>query len=223
MYPHSQPITPLGYFRTLVGDAASIPLLEAAASLALDAYPALDLQGSLDAFDRLARQLGDECRHVSTETARLQRALHFFYVAQGFTGNVAAYYDPDNSYVHRVIETRRGIPITLAVIFVELARHVGLDVDGVAFPGHFLVRVNLSEGIAVIDPFTGTSLDEDELERRAAPHGVGAERLLQPATPQQILVRMLHNLRAIHVQQGRDDLLAKVSERLRILQAGSGR
>jgi len=217
-----RPIPDLDYFRLLIGDATSIPLLEAAASIGRDAYPELDLQGTLAAVDRLAEQLGDDCRGASTETARLQRALRFFYGTQGFAGNVHAYYDPDNSYLHRVLETHRGIPITLAVLFAELARHVGLDVGGVAFPGHFLLRVNLHEGLVVIDPFTGRSLGRSELDRRAAPHGVAAEHLLQPATARQILMRMLGNLQAIHAEQGRGDLLAKVGERLRILQGAAG-
>ena len=216
-----EPTTALGYFRMLVSDADSIPLLEAAASLALDAYPTLDLQASLAEFDRLAGQLAADCRSVSTETARLQQALHFFYVTQGFAGNVRAYHDPDNSYLHRVLETRRGIPITLAVLFAELVRHIGLEVDGIGFPGHFLLRVNLHEGVVVIDPFTGESLDGAELARRAAPHGVEAQALLQPAAPQQILIRMLNNLHAAHARAGREDLLEKVRERLRIVQAAA--
>jgi len=218
-----EPATALGYFRMLVADADSIPLFEAAASIALDAYPSLDLQSCLSGFDRLAGQLADECRHASTERARLQGVLRFFYVDQGFAGNARAYHDPDNSYLHRVLETRRGIPISLAVVFAELARHVGLEVDGVAFPGHFLVRINLHEGFAVIDPFSGASLDAQALRQRAAPHGVPVERLLQPASSRQILARMLNNLRAIHAGQGRADLLAKVEERLRIVLAATGR
>lgn len=217
-----QPIPALDYFRLLTGDAASIPLFEAAASIALDAYPALDLQETMAAFDRLAGQLADDCRGASTETARLQRTLQFFYAKQGFAGNVHAYHDPENSYLHRVIATRRGIPITLAVLFAELARHVGLEAEGVAFPGHFLLRVDLHEGMVVIDPFTGSSLDRDELERRAAPYGTGVERLLGPASARQILIRMLNNLQAIHAGHGDTERLAKVEERLRVLQGESG-
>lgn len=216
-------VSPVEYFRTLVDEPASIPLLEAAASLALDAYPSLDLQAVLDDVDRLCRQLADACRRASTETARLQQVLRFFYGVHGFAGNVAAYDDPDNSYLHRVLETRRGIPISLAVLLRELATHVGLDVDGVSFPGHFLVRVNLHAGTVVIDPFTGASLDRAELERRAAPHGVGADALLAPATSWQVLARMLNNLRAIHARRGRADLLDPVLERLRILQRAGER
>jgi regulator of sirC expression with transglutaminase-like and TPR domain len=213
------PASPLDYFRLLVGDAgaADIPLFEAAASLALDAYPGLDLQASLESVDGLARDLADACRGATTEAGRLRRTLHFFFVARGFAGNVRDYYDPDNSYLHRVLETRRGIPISLAVLFAELARHVGLDVEGIPFPGHFLVRVNLHEGVAVIDPFLGRSLDREELERRAAPYGLPVERLLLPASARQILIRMLNNLAAIHAQQGSRELLDLVEQRLHIL------
>jgi regulator of sirC expression with transglutaminase-like and TPR domain len=219
-----QPVSPLEYFRLLVGGAegSDIPLLEAAASLALDAHPNLNLQDCLAAFDRLARDMAQACRQASTEPARLQRALHFFHVTQGFAGNRRDYYDPDNSYLHRVLETRSGIPISLAVLFTELARQVGLEADGVAFPGHFLVRVNLHEGMAVIDPFTGASLDRDELARRAAPFGVPPERLLHPASSRQILIRMLNNLAAIHARRGDDALLGKVRERLQILGVSPG-
>jgi regulator of sirC expression with transglutaminase-like and TPR domain len=219
-----QPVSPLEYFRLLVGgsEGGDIPLLEAAASLAQDAHPELDLQETLAAFDRLAQDMAQACRKASTETTRLQRALHCFFVTQGFAGNRQTYYDPGNSYLHRVMKTRTGIPISLAVLFTELTRHVGLDVDGVAFPGHFLVRVNLHEGLAVIDPFTGQSIDRAELERRAAPYGVPVERLLHPASPRQILIRMLNNLAAIHARQNEGALLEKVTQRLAMLGATPG-
>jgi regulator of sirC expression with transglutaminase-like and TPR domain len=220
-----QPIPDLDYFRLLISDDRSFPLLEAAASIGVIAYPAFDLQGTLAAIDGLARRMAEQCRGVSNETARLQKALRFFYDTLGFAGNAQDYYEPDNSYLHRVLETRRGIPITLAVLFAELARPSGLDVEGVAFPGHFLIRANLhGGGLIVIDPFTGLGLDSDELDRRAAPHGVPAGRLLRPASARHILIRMLNNLHLVYAQQGRGDLLAQVGERLRLLQTdGSAR
>ena len=214
-----EPLPDLAYFRLLVGDARAIPLLEAAASIGVLAYPSLDLQGTLSAFDGLARQVADNCRGASTEITRLRRVNRYFYGKLGFAGNVNNYYDPDNSFVHRVLETRRGIPITLALLFGELARHVGLDAAGVAFPGHFLVKVRLQDGVVVIDPFTGQSLDHDELQRRASAHDGGLERLLRPASPLQILIRMLHNLQAIYEQQGNIERLDEVTARLRILLA----
>lgn len=214
-----EPTTALGYFRMLVDGTETIPLFEAAASIAQDAYPAHDLQATMAAFDRLADRIAHECNGASTETARLERTLRFFFGQQGFAGNVEAYYDADNSYLHRVLETRRGIPISLAVLFRELAAHVGLDADGVSAPGHFLVRVNLHDGIVVIDPFAGTSLGVDELARRAAPQTV--ERMLRPASARQILMRMLGNLRAIHDRDGNVDLREKVEARMKILEGGA--
>jgi regulator of sirC expression with transglutaminase-like and TPR domain len=212
-----QPLSDLDYFRLLVRDPDSIPLLEAAASIATDAHPSLDLQQILADFDALARRLGALCTPALTETARLQQLLKFFFSDQGFAGNLVDYYDPDNSYIHRVLETRRGIPITLAVLLVELARHIGLDADGVGFPGHFLARIDLHEGMVVIDPFSGTSLDLDEIEARARPHGMPIEQLLAPASPVQILTRMLNNLHAIHRERGDAVMGARVGARLQAL------
>jgi regulator of sirC expression with transglutaminase-like and TPR domain len=201
-----QRLSDLDYFRLLVRDPDSIPLLESAAAIATDAYPSLDLQQTLADFDALARRLASACAPALTETARLQQLLKFFFSDQGFAGNLVDYYDPDNSYIHRVLETRRGIPITLAVVLVELARHIGLDADGVSFPGHFLARIDLHEGLVVIDPFSGTSLDLDEIEQ-----------LLAPASSVQILTRMLNNLHAIHSERGDTTKLAQVGARLQAL------
>ena len=212
-----EPLPDLAYFRLLVGDPRAIPLLEAAASIGVIAYPALDLQETLSTFDGLASQVAEHCSGASTDMIRLQRLGRFFYGKLGFAGNINDYYDPDNSFVHRVLETRRGIPITLAVLFTELARHVGLDAVGVPFPGHFLIKVRLHDGVAVIDPFTGQSLDHEELLRRASAHGGSLERLLMPASSRQILIRMLHNLQAIYEQQGSTTRLDQVTARLRIL------
>lgn len=213
-----QPIPDLEYFRLLVEDAQTVPLFEAAASLGRIAYPTFDLQEAQAGLDTLAAQCAEACRGASTERARLQRALRCFYGTQGFAGNAQDYYDADNSYLHRVMDTRRGIPITLAVLFCELARHVGLDLSGVAFPGHFLIRADLHEGVVIIDPFTGASLDRQALVQRAEPYGMDPDRLLGPASAPQILIRMLNNLQAIYTHAGRADLLDQVMERLQILQ-----
>jgi len=216
-----EPIPDLDYFKLLVRDPRAIPLIEAAASLGIDAYPAMDLQATVSRFDTLARDLAARCRNDTTEVARLQSLIFFFYEEMGFSGNVNDYYNPDNSYLHRVLDTRRGIPITLALIFIELARHIGLESTGVAFPGHFLVRLKLSQGVVVIDPFTGKSLQRDELEQRAANHPMSLPSLMRAASSAQILTRMLYNLLAIHEQAGRADLLDKVKQRLQILETAA--
>jgi regulator of sirC expression with transglutaminase-like and TPR domain len=211
------PLSDIDYFRLLIGDPGSIPLLEAAASIAVDEHPDLDLQATLARFDSLAVRLARSCAGLPTETERLRQLLHFFRVEQGFSGNLVDYYHPDNSYIHRVLDTRRGIPISLAVILIELAWHIGLDAHGVSFPGHFLVRIDLFEGMVVIDPFAGSSLDLEEIEQRAAPHGFELKALLAPAPPARILTRMLNNLHAIFTERGMPAQLQRIETRLRWL------
>ena len=212
-------VSPLDYFRLLVQEDRSIPLFEAAASIATDAEPGLDLEQVQTTFDQLSARLASQARSASTENARLGCLLRFFFDAEGFTGNVAEYYSPANSYLHQVLETRCGIPITLAVLLVELGRHIGLEAEGVSFPGHFLVRVKLGDGIVVVDPFTGESLSREELERRASPYGVPLAQVLRPASRREILVRMLRNLESIHAESGDAALLARVRDRLEVLGA----
>jgi regulator of sirC expression with transglutaminase-like and TPR domain len=223
-------LSDLAYFRILVGDAEKIPLFEAAASLAQDEYPRLDLENVLSTVEQLGRRLSERCRNLSTELKRLQETSRFFHKELGFSGNVNNYYDPNNSFVHKVLETRRGIPITLAIIYIELARIVGLDAQGVSFPGHFLIKINLHEGPVVLDPFTGQSLSKEDLLERLEPYrngfGMTGDRevpigvFLQAAKPKDILLRMLRNLREVYSQQGQSEKLKKVVERILVLDPG---
>ena len=173
-------VSPLDFFRLLVQDENTIPLFEAAASIATDADPTLDLEQLRTTFDVMAIRLGIEARNASTENARLGCLLRFFFDTARFAGNAEDYYSPDNSYLHRVLETRRGIPITLSVVLLELARHIGLDADGVSFPGHFLVRVKLGGGLVVIDPFPSASA---AMASRATPGSACASSTAPIARP----------------------------------------
>ena len=124
----------------------------------------------------------------------------------GFGGNVNDFYDPDNSYLQAVLRTRRGIPISLAVLWIELAQGLKLNARGVGFPGHFMVKVQLPKGQVVIDPFTGHSLSREELSERLEPFqqrggladdfDVPLGLYLQTAAPRDIVARML--ARKIH-------------------------
>ena len=132
----------------------------------------------------------------------------YFFHELGFAGNVNNYYDRRNSLLPAVLESRRGIPITLAVLYTEIAAHAGLQSQGISFPGHFLVKVHMPRGEVVIDPFSGQSLSRDELEERLAPyrHQRGAVAddevplglFLQPAPGREIIARMLGNLKEVH-------------------------
>lgn len=198
----------LGYFAALVADDASLPLVEAAIAIAQDDFPSLDTQTVLAELDALADKLRRRIPADAVPLQRLRWLNRFFFHELGFAGNVNDYYDPANSYLHRVLDTRRGIPITLAVIYIELATQIGLTARGVSFPGHFLVKLKMPQGEVVIDPFTGQSLSREELDELLLPYkrnrGLTGEfdaplgLFLQSAQPRDVIARMLRNLKEIH-------------------------
>ncbi len=129
--------TALEYFASLVQSDAHFPLLEAAASLAQDEYPELDIQEVLDLVDQLSSRLKQRLPADAGALQKLRLLNKFFFDEHGFSGNLNNYYDPDNSYLHVMLRTRKGIPISLAVLWIELAQSIGLRAQGVGFPGHF--------------------------------------------------------------------------------------
>lgn len=218
--------TPLEYFAALVQSDDEFPLFEAAASIAQDEYPALDVQQLLGDMDqlqaRLQRRLGTDAQAME----RLRALNQFFFGDLGFGGNINNYYDPENSYLHAVLRTRRGIPITLGLLWMELAQAVGLQVRGVAFPGHFMVKALLPRGQVLMDPFTGQSLSREELSERLEPYQRSADQAegevplglyLQAATPREIIARVLHNLKEVHRAQKDWPRLMAVQDRLVVL------
>ena len=137
------------------------------------------------------------------------------------------YYDPANSYIHHVLQTRRGIPISVALIWLELAAAIDLPAQGVSFPGHFLVKMRLPQGQVVMDPTTGQSLSREDLSERLEPYkrqsalvddyDVPLGLYLQAATPRDIIARMLRNLKEVHRSQQDWQRLTAVLDRLVVL------
>src|SRR5450631_3541225 len=120
-----EPPTPLDYFASLVADDASLSLVEAAVAIAQDEFPRLDTQAVLAEIDALAVKLKRRFPADAVPVQKLRALNRFFFQELGFAGNVNNYYDPQNSYLHQVMTTRRGIPITLAVLYIELATDIG--------------------------------------------------------------------------------------------------
>ncbi|MEZ5705781.1 MAG: tetratricopeptide repeat protein [Burkholderiaceae bacterium] len=219
--------TPLSYFASLVRDDESLPLLEAATAIAQDEYPELDVQEVLGDVDQLMARLRRRCVEHDNPLQRLRTLNQFFFHDLGFGGNVNNYYDPDNSHINVLLRTRRGIPVTLAVIWLELAQGLGLRAKGVGFPGHFMVKVNLPEGQVVIDPFSGQSLSREDLSERLEPYkrrnglvddfDVPVGLYLEASSPREILARILRNLKEIHRTQEDWLRLIAVQDRLLIL------
>lgn len=221
------PPTALQYFGLLVAHDDGLPLLEAAIAVAQHARPELDTQTVLAAIDALTDALRRRIPGDAGVMQRVQLLNRYFFRELGFAGNVNHYDDPANSDLAQVLERRRGIPITLAILYLEFAAQAGLAAAGVSFPGHFLVKLRLPQGEVVVDPFDGRSLSRDELEERLQPwrrrQALAAddepplELFLQAATPREILARMLRNLKVIHRSAGDWPLLLAVQERLVLL------
>lgn len=217
----------LDYFASLVADDDAIPLTETALAIAQDAYPDLDLQAELAALDVLAVRLKRRIAEGTPAIQRLRLLNHFFYRDLGFGANANDYYDPDNSYLNVVLKQRRGIPISLGVLFMELGQQIGLPLKGVSFPNHFLVRMTIPAGEVILDPLTGETLSKEQLQEMLDPflerEGITGSNevplglFLQVAGHREIVARMLRNLKAIYLQESRWQRLLAVQNRLVIL------
>ncbi len=230
LWPQAAP-TALEYFRTLVARDAGLPLLEAAVAVAQDDEPQLDIQAVLAEVESLAETLRQRLPADAPSVHKLHRLNHYFFQELGFSGNLNDYYEPANSHLHQVLHRRRGIPITLALLFIEFAQHIGLRARGVSFPGHFLVTVNLNQGAqrgeVVVDPFSGRSLTRETLDEMLAPYKrqhleleqaqIPLEFFLRPASARDILARLLRNLKEIYSTNRDWAALLAVSHRLVVL------
>ena len=197
-------------------------LAEACLLIAQDAYPGVDVAGGIARLDaiaatvrgRLAADAGPE-QKVAALNGHLFREL-------GFAGNLDAYYDPRNSYLNEVLERRTGIPITLSIVYLEVGRRVGLALQGVSFPGHFLVKLRLARGTLILDAFTaGEPCSETELRTRlgrvlpeAEARRADLEAYLEPASPREIVARVLRNLKAIYLKGGKLEQALAVMQRM---------
>ncbi|MBN8510556.1 MAG: transglutaminase family protein [Burkholderiales bacterium] len=226
-WPDFEAPTPLQYFAALVAEDRGFALLEAAAAVGMDEAPRLDTQAVLAQIDELGARLKRRVPADAAALPKLRLLNHYFFEELGFAGNVNDYYDPRNSYLHEVLRTRRGIPITLALLYIEIGQQVGLPLRGVSFPGHFLVKVRASRGEVIIDPMTGKSLSREDLDERLAPYrrqggplgefDVPLALYLQAAPPRDILARLLRNLKEIHRSAGETRRLLAVCDRLVVL------
>ncbi|GAC1337443.1 MAG: SirB1 family protein [Myxococcales bacterium] len=184
-----------------------VDLARAALAIAREEYPYLDEGLYLRRLDELGVQARSGIPAGASPERRMGRLNSFLFHELGFSGNRADYNDPRNSFLNEVLDRRTGIPITLSVVYLEVGRRCGLDVEGIGFPGHFLCRVALGEHELIVDPFhRGQLVALDEIKRRfraavgeAAPFDV---RVLRAARPRDILVRMLQNLKSVYQQKG---------------------
>lgn len=188
------------------GPDEAINLAEAALLIAAEEYRDLDIAAYLTRLDEMAATLKRRLRADISPADTIIALNRFLFDENGFTGNAADYYDPRNSFFNEVLDRKRGVPLTLALVYIEIGRRIGLPVQGISFPAHFLVKCRLREGTVVLDPYAkGVSLSFDDLRRRlkALHNGVEPPKsvmagMLGAASNKDILVRMLRNLRGIY-------------------------
>ena len=194
-------------FAALVTAGQASDLARGALVIARIAYPELDPRPSLERLDALAAAIRPRLAPDASPEAASAALTGFLFGDCGFHGNQDEYYDPRNSYLNDVLERRTGIPISLAVVVIEVGRRLGLPLEGVGFPGHFLVRLAGRDGALLLDPFFGgRPIDARELlARYRAFRGADVAGLpsdaLEPAGPPAMLARMLRNLLRIHLER----------------------
>lgn len=190
-------------------DDDQVPLLGCALLIARDEYPDMDVAACLAQVEAYAASLRPLVDGLDDAPLKMQAVNRRLFEELGYAGDHDEYYDPRNSYLNMVLHRRLGNPISLAVIQMEVARRLGIPLDGVSFPGHFLVRLPVDEGLLVMDPYNrGRPLGTEELRLRAKPH-FGDEvpddalfDILSPAPNRAILSRILRNLHALYVGTG---------------------
>jgi regulator of sirC expression with transglutaminase-like and TPR domain len=208
------------------GDAR-IDLARGCLMIAQDAYPGLDVDRYMGDIERMAIRLRARLPQAGGGEERVVALNQFLYEDLGYWGNTEDYYDPRNSYLNEVIDRKTGIPITLSILYMELGRRIGLPLEGVSFPGHFLVRLKLRGGMLVLDPFScGAPQSEEELRsrvKRVIPDGVAddlpaselpLDQFLEPATNRQILSRLLRNLKGIYRESDKPERMLDVLNRM---------
>ena len=210
-----------------------IDLARACLLIAQDAYPALDVDRYLAEIDALGLRLRARLKNDTVE-ARIVALNELLFEELGYWGNTEDYYDPRNSYLNDVIDRKTGIPITLSILYMEVGRRIGLPLEGVSFPGHFLVRLRLQGGTLVLDPFAGGApQSEGELRERlqrvipaaAAPEvpvaDLPLDQFLEPASNRQILARLLRNLKGIYREADQPERLLDVLNRMLVISPGA--
>ena len=208
--------------RLALGRPGEITLAEGALLIAADEYHDLDVDRYLARIADMAEALRKRLRSDISPTEALIALNRYLFDELGFSGNSADYYDPRNSFLNEVIDRRLGIPITLAVLYIEIGRRIGLRLEGVSFPTHFLVKCVLRDGAVIIDPYArGASLGLDDLQARLQTLASEVEldaalaaSLLAAASPNDIFARMLNNLRGIYLQRGEREKALAASSRI---------
>lgn len=210
----------LDLFRQAVaGQTSLVPLARPALLIARAEYPGLDVEAYEERLHDLGAHLEARIHPAADLRSQLEEAHRLLFDEYGFHGNEDEYSDPRNLYLNDVIDRRIGIPVTLAIVYVEVCRAAGIDARPVGLPGHVIVRVENTEGPVLVDPFhRGRELSDEECRRlvrgvfgRRTPF---REHFLEPVTARQLIQRLLHNLKAGYLQRADEERAGRTIELL---------
>ena len=203
-----------------------IDLGRAALVLARVEYADLDIGAYLGRLGELAAEAESGCRKC-TDLNLLHRVREYLFAEQGFTGNRVDYRDPRNSFLNDVLDRRLGIPITLSLLLIEVGRRLGLAIEGIGLPGHFVTGVRLGGEQILLDPFNGGAILTPDLCADLVARAVGrrvslTEADFAPVTKRQLLGRMLRNLKGIYWQREEWEKAVEIVDRLLVLEPRTG-
>jgi len=207
-------------------DESVFPLDRAALAIALEEYPDLNMESYLSQLDTLAARVEVLAGYDRSPLNVLESLNEVLFIQEGLRGNTEDYYDPRNSFLNAVLETKNGIPISLSVIYLEVARRINFEMKGVGFPSHFIVKYSGPEREILVDPFNLgrflTTKDCQELLDRVYGGSVQMQPIfLQAMEKKGIVSRMLYNLKGIYYQKEEQQKALNVVEQILLLNPGT--
>ena len=198
-----------------------IPLAETALWIAAESRPQIDVSGRLEEIHALSERIRPAIVGAQSMRRRVELLNRAFFHEEGFKGNSADYANPLNSFLDSVLDTRRGIPITLAILYLEVADRLGLPGAGVGFPGHFLTKVCDEHEEIIVDPFSGRILSHEDckelLRKTAGSEERFAPELLDATPTPEILQRVLRNLKLLYTARKQFEQALACSDRILLL------
>jgi regulator of sirC expression with transglutaminase-like and TPR domain len=190
-------------FCRLLAGGAQVRLARVALEIARDAYPELDVAAYLNRIETLAERVRHRARPAARPREVLGHINWVLYVEEEMRGNQDDYYDPRNSYLNEVLDRRLGIPISLSILYSDVAERLGLGLAGVNFPMHFMLRMDAEGGPSFIDAFDGGTIRdrhacEQRLSELSGQPVLLTDALIAPSSAEMVVARMLRNLKAIY-------------------------
>jgi regulator of sirC expression with transglutaminase-like and TPR domain len=213
------------FIRSVERPEPAVDLARTALIIAAESDPNCDVDGVIHTLDSWAETLRRRLSPEWNNLQKLARLRSFLFEELGFKGEHRDYYNPNNSLLHEVVRTRRGIPLTLSIVFMELGWRLGIPFEGVGFPGHFLVRLTGEPGDLLLDPFqNGCSIHEEDCREMLEKVSGGAMEFTSEFTAsvgkRDMIRRLLHNLKGAYLRAGDDEGALKAVERLLVMLPG---